>query len=148
MRWIKGRIDFDGCFIVSTIGRGGGLALLRRTRVNVWVDSFSKYYIDSIINGGSESAWTLIGFYGELDTSRRDEGSNMLRMLGSKLRLPWCSFGDFNELLEVQDKMGGAPRAHNLMQNFHDILDCCGFVDLGFIGPDYTWHGRRGGDLI
>ena len=32
-------------------------------------------------------------------------------MLGSKPKLPWCCLRDFNELLEVQEKKGGAPRA-------------------------------------
>ena len=36
----------------------------------------------------------------------------MLRMLNSKLKLPWCVLGDFNE---VQEKRVGAPRAHFLM---------------------------------
>ena len=62
----------------------------------------------------------------------------MLRMLSSKLKLPWCCFGDFNELMEVHDKWGGAPKAHNLMQNFRDALDHCGFVDLGFSGSVFT----------
>ena len=35
MRWIRDRIDFDGCFTVLNIGRGGGLALLWRANVNV-----------------------------------------------------------------------------------------------------------------
>ena len=72
----------------------------------------------------------------------------MLRMLGSKPQLPWCRFGDFNELLEVHDKRGGPPRAHHLMQNFREVLDHCGFVDLDFLGPEFTWHGRCGGELI
>lgn len=59
-----------------------------------------------------------------------------------------CCFGDFNELLDVKDKLGGVPRAHTLMQNFRDILDHCGFVDLGFTRPGYTWHGRQRGELI
>ena len=54
--------------------------------------------------------------------------------------------GDFK--LEVQDKRGGIPWAHFLMQNFQDVLDHCGFADLGFSGPDYTWHGRRRGEWI
>ena len=45
-------------------------------------------------------------------------------------------------------KRGGVPRAHYLMQNFRDVLDHCGFVDLGFFGPDFTWHGRRRGEWI
>ena len=31
----------------------------------------------------------------------------MLRMLNLKPKLPWSCFGDFNELLKVQDKRGG-----------------------------------------
>ena len=72
----------------------------------------------------------------------------MLRMLGSKSQLTWCFFGDFNELLEVHDKRGGPPRAHHLRQNFREVLDHCGFVDLDFSRPEFTWHGRCGGELI
>ena len=111
------------------------------------MDSFSTYHIDSIINGCSENAWRHIGFYGELDRSK-DDGWNMLHMLSSKRKLPWCCFEDFNELLKVKDKKGGVPRTHNLMQSFRDVLDQCSFVDLGFTRPDYTWYGRRWGELI
>ena len=133
MKWIWDNIFFDGCFTVPNEGRGGGLALLWKG-VNIWVDSFSKYHIDSIIHGGSVQAWRLIGFYGEPDTSLRSEGWNMLRMLGLKLQLPWCYFGYFNELLEVHDKRGGPPRAHHLLQNFREALDHCGFGSLWLYG--------------
>ena len=72
----------------------------------------------------------------------------MLRMLNSKPKLPWCCFGDFNELLEVKEKNGGAQRSHNLMQSFRDVLDDCRFVDLGYSGPEFTWNGRRHGEWI
>ena len=62
----------------------------------------------------------------------------MLRMLQSRLEMPWCCFGDFNELLKVGDKRGGAPWSHNQMQQFRDVLDHCGFVDLGFLGPTFN----------
>lgn len=149
MMWVRDRIQIDGCFMVPTGGRGGGLALLWKKGVAVWVDSFSSYYIDSIIDGDSECAWHLTGFYGEPEASRRSEGWNMfLRMLSLKPKLLWCYFGDFNELLEVQDKKGGIPRAHNLMESFREVLDVCGFVDLGYSGSDFTWKGRRRGEMI
>ena len=148
MKWVHDRIYFEGCFTVPNEGRGRGMASLWKVGANVWVDSFSKYHIDSIVNGGSENAWRLTGFYGESEISQRMKGWNKLRMLSSKPKLPWCCFGDFNELLEVQDKRGGTPRSHNLMQNFCDVLDHCGFVDLGFSSLDFTWHGIRRGELI
>lgn len=109
-----------------------------KQELGVWVDSISKYHIDSIIHGDSDQAWRLTGFYGEPNASLRSEGWNMLRMLGSKLQLPCCCFGDFIELLEVHDKRGKAPWAHNLMQNFRDALDHYGIVDLGFSRPEFT----------
>ncbi|KAK7823248.1 hypothetical protein CFP56_035709, partial [Quercus suber] len=99
--------NFNGLFTVPNNGRGGGLAMMWKSEVVVWVDSFSNYHIDTIVNGGREDAWRLTGFYGEPKTSRRSEGWNMLRMLSSKPKLPWCCFGDFNELLRVEDKKGG-----------------------------------------
>ena len=72
----------------------------------------------------------------------------MLRLLRLKLKLPWCCLCDFNELLQVQDKQEGPPRAHNHMQTFRDTLNTCGFVDLGYSELDFTWHGCRDGELI
>ena len=148
MERIKNILEFDGLFTVPSDGRGGGLALMWKGRDMVWVDSFSKYHIDAIVNGGLESAWRLTGFYGEPDNNHQSEGWDMLRMLSSKQKLPWCCFGDFNELLEVSDKRDGVPRAHSQMQMFREVLDHCGFVDLGYSGPDFTWHGWRRGELI
>ena len=57
MTRIKNRMDFVGLFVVPSDDQGGGgLALLWKNNVTVWVDSFSKYHIDAIVNGGSENA--------------------------------------------------------------------------------------------
>ena len=72
----------------------------------------------------------------------------MLHMLCSKPKLLWCVFDDFNELLEVGDKSGGVPQSHNLMQSFREVLDECGFIDLGYSGLDFTWHGKWRGELV
>ena len=88
MKWVRDRILFYGCFTVPSNDRGGGLALLWKKEVDMWVDSFSNYHIDSIVHGGSKNAWRLTGFYGEPDTNHRSEGWNMLRTLSSKPKLP------------------------------------------------------------
>nr|POE77108.1 hypothetical protein CFP56_65648 [Quercus suber] len=144
----KKKLKFDGCFTVPSNGKGGGLTLLWKEEDVVWVDNFSHYHIDAIMQGGLENAWRLIGFYDELETSRRIEGRNMLHMLNSKPNLLWCCFGDFNELLEVKDKNGGAQWLHNLMQSFCDVPDECSFVDLGYSGPEFTLHGHQRGEWI
>ena len=47
--------------------------------------------------------------------------------------------GDFNEIVRHEEKLGGAIRHHHRMQLFRDIIDECGFMDLGFIGSQFTW---------
>ena len=81
MEKVKRELEFDGLFTVPSDGRGGGLALLWKSKMAVWVDSFSKFHIDAIVNGGPKEAWRLTGFYSEPDRDRREEGWNMLRML-------------------------------------------------------------------
>ena len=56
MKSVRDWILFNGCFMMSNDDRGGGLAILWKVGVDVWVDSFSKYYIDFIVHGGSKNA--------------------------------------------------------------------------------------------
>ena len=54
-------------------------------------------------------------------------------------------FGDFNEILHVDEKLGWKERDSNQMEAFRDALNVCGLSDLGFIGQRYTWcNGRFG----
>ena len=53
--------------------------------------------------------------------------------------MPWLCGGDFNELTRQEEKLGGAARNHGQMQLFKDVLDECGFMDLGFVGSQFTW---------
>ena len=52
MEKFKRELEFDGLFIVPSDGKGGGLALLWKSEVAVWVDSFLKFHIDAIVIGG------------------------------------------------------------------------------------------------
>ena len=101
-----------------------------------------------MINGGTNEVWRFTGFYGEPDANVREEAWNMLRMLNSKPHLPWLCMGDFNEILVTEEKRGRRVRSHGQMQAFKDVLDVCGFVDLGFTGPEFTWEGNRHGHVV
>ena len=51
--------------------------------------------------------------------------------------------GDFNEVLGGEDKFGGNQINLNRALEFKKCLDSCNFVDLGFVGPKYTWTDKR-----
>jgi hypothetical protein len=89
-----------------------------------------------------------MGFYGHLDTSKRQETWALLRHLATLSPEPSLCMGDFNEILEHGDKWGGARRARTLIDNFKGALEDCSLSDLGASGPRFTWNnGRHGRDF-
>lgn len=56
MEKVHSELEFVGLFIISNDGRGSGLALLWKSETAIWVDNFSNYHIDVIVNGGPEDA--------------------------------------------------------------------------------------------
>ncbi|XP_075669738.1 uncharacterized protein LOC142639446 [Castanea sativa] len=57
-----------------------------------------------------------------------------------KFNLPWLCVGDFNEIIRSSEKLGGSNRSQAQMQLFRDVVDECGFIDLGFSGNRFTWQ--------
>ncbi|VVA41419.1 PREDICTED: reverse mRNAase, partial [Prunus dulcis] len=53
---------------------------------------------------------------------------------------------DFNEMLSVDDKLGGAVTSR--VQGFCSWFDNHGMVDLGFSGPKYTWRNTKVSERI
>ena len=62
-----------------------------------------------------------------------------LQSLNHHFDIPWLCAGDFNEIVKQEEKLGGATRNQGWMQLFRDVLDECGFLDLGFVGNRFTW---------
>ncbi|KAL8120097.1 hypothetical protein AgCh_017282 [Apium graveolens] len=54
----------------------------------------------------------------KVEASSRQEAWDMLRRLVQDNNLPWCIFGDFNELLFEADKKGLHPHPQHLMNDF------------------------------
>lgn len=69
--------------------------------------------------------------------------------VNSFLEIPWLCVGDFNKITKQDEKVGGAIRPHNQMQSFREVINKCGFIDLGYIGPKYTWcrHYENGNSI-
>lgn len=64
----------------------------------------------------------------------------MLSQLNSRFTLPWLYAGDFNEIIQSFEKLGGSNRSQAQMQLFQDVIDECGFIDLVSVGSPYTWQ--------
>ena len=146
---IQARYKFGGMIEVPRDGRGGGVVLFWKKGCDISVDTFPPNHIDAIVNKGKEEEWRFTGFYGEPDTRNHHVSWATLRRLKAKHSLPWICVGDFNEIIRAQEKMGGRLRPFKQMQDFRDVLDECGFRDLGFVGGKFTWcNGQKDGYTI
>ncbi|WOK94327.1 hypothetical protein Cni_G03029 [Canna indica] len=60
---------------------------------------------------------------------------------------PWLLLGDFNCILNQDDKKGGLPfRLTSHIQNFRSFITHANLIDLNFTGPKFTWCNNKKGE--
>ena len=112
------------------------MALFWRHDFDLQVVNLSSNFIDAIINCGKDDGWHFTGFDGALETLRCPESWNVLRALQTLYSLPWLCAGDFNT--KSNEKLGGHICPNKQEQDFRDVIDECGFRDLGYVGNKFT----------
>ncbi|XP_075655017.1 uncharacterized protein LOC142625210 [Castanea sativa] len=147
MEKIKGKAGFSNGLIIPKSDKSGGLAILWKKDIKLEIVGYVGNYIDAmVVESQSGFKWRITRFYGHPEMHRRKESWEQLRALHRKSQLPWICFGDFNEISSAREKFGGARRPQKQIDDFVATIDECGFRDLGFLGPDYTWCNMREGD--
>ena len=113
LEFVQRSIGFDHRWVVPRVGRGGGFVLYWKATINLKMEGSDRYYIDAVIDKDTKNKWRSTGFYGEPEIARRHEAWNKLRDLNSRPEKPWICYGDFNEIIRQEEKLGGARRLHN-----------------------------------
>lgn len=115
--------------------------------VYVKLQSYDKLHIDiHVVDPVSDAVlWRFTGFYGESKRELQYRSWECLHYLNSQSSAPWLCAGDFNEILDAREQFGGVTRPERQMEGFRDVVDACGFWDLGFLGLPYTWDNRQQG---
>ncbi|GLT33351.1 hypothetical protein SLA2020_079490 [Shorea laevis] len=145
---IRLELGFSNCFAVGSNGRSGGLAMLWNEEVQVQLLSYSLTHIDMEIQDLTNTRWRVTGFYGQPDASRRHESWALLKSLKSSSSLPWVCVGDFNEIVKQAEKMGGNSRSERQIESFCEAIEYCGFSELDFKGPRFTFVRKQQGSLL
>ncbi|KAG6666594.1 hypothetical protein CIPAW_01G042200 [Carya illinoinensis] len=145
MEKLKYRLRYENCLAINSEERSGGLALLWRNDVSLDIKNYSKSHIHASIQDSSTDCepWYFTGVYGQPEASRRHETWSLLRSIKVPSDQGWLLMGDFNEVLSINEKTGGRARTDRQMQEFHEVLDDCGLLDLGYIGNPFTWCNKR-----
>ncbi|XP_050254456.1 uncharacterized protein LOC126700356 [Quercus robur] len=138
-------LPFDGCITTDTIGYVGGLWILwKKEDVKVLLLLAAEQEIHASIKVSSSNfTWLISTIYASPRLAKGRILWNNLKTVAHLHNLPWLMLGDFNEVLCGDDKFGGNTVNINKALEFKDCLDKCNMLDLGFVGPRYTWTNRR-----
>jgi hypothetical protein len=66
----------------------------------------------------------------------------MLKFIKASSHLPWVCLGDFNEVLHRHEHVGVQDHSQAQIAGFRDMIDVCGFCDLGYEGRSWTFEKR------
>ncbi|KAL3011546.1 hypothetical protein AAZX31_07G204100 [Glycine max] len=88
--------------------------------------------------------WRLTCYYGFPERDRRKESWNLLCDLANDTSFPWLTFGDFNDLLSDDEKIGLIDHPMWLIRGFRETLNDCNLYDLPMKGYQFTWNRSRG----
>ncbi|XP_045822393.1 uncharacterized protein LOC123915300 [Trifolium pratense] len=144
MEELRHLLGFDSCFGVNREGRGGGLAFMWRSSFHCSVTNFSSNHVDVEVADAVNGNWRLTGIYGFPGSGRRRDSWNFLKQLSQISSLPWCVFGDFNDILSSSEKKGRNDRAPWLINGFRSAVLESGLADVHMEGYPFTWFKSLG----
>ncbi|XP_042942824.1 uncharacterized protein LOC122277007 [Carya illinoinensis] len=142
---LKRRLHCEGCFIVDSVGKGGGMIPLWDANVGIEVVNFSQRHINTWVKDGEvEKKWLITCLYGHPETTKRKATWDLMKSFKPQEHDGWCIVRDFNEILVNDEKLGGRARPKGQMELFMEVFHEGNLYDLGWQGDKYTWSNLHG----
>lgn len=117
--------------------------------VELSIQNYSRCHIHAIVEPTvGKPPWKFTSFYGHPEPHKRHEVWGLLRHLADLSPEPWVCLGDFNEIVDMSEKIGGRERASGQMEVFRHTLLYCTLSDLGGYGPKFTWQNEQEGEYF
>ncbi|KAK4476678.1 hypothetical protein RD792_015838 [Penstemon davidsonii] len=143
---ISTRLGFSGVCRAPTVGGSGGIWMLwRQEEVKVDVIDMDQQAIHAVIAPKLGQDWLCSGVYAKPNPSERESFWNKLESMSTANSLPWLVTGDFNEVANISEKRGRRLASAARCRRFKEMMDTCGFMDLGYRGPKFTWFNSSNG---
>ena len=142
---IKNHFNYNDAFVVPSIGQSGGLWLIWSDEVDVSIVGHHHHYIFALCtNKASHLQYGLVCVYG--DPHHRQSSviwNRVLHFVNLNANLPILCMGDFNDIMHASEKLGPYAADVARISEFCGFIKQCGFFDLGYSGPAYTWTNKR-----
>ncbi|CAA7036116.1 unnamed protein product [Microthlaspi erraticum] len=132
---LRKSLGYDEMITVEPVGLSGGLAVFWKNNFEVEVISMNNRIIDMRIKMGSLSFF-LSCVYGDPIKARRREVWENLASIGLARDEAWVLVGDFNELMNNSEKMGGPLRSESSFWDFRSMAINCKLRGASSFGND------------
>lgn len=125
--------------------RSGGLVMLWKNDVKLSIHNFNTRFIDCYITCTlSGFNWYATGFYGFSIHNEKHKSCDLIDYIAnSHTNANWIIFGDFNMILNGNEKRGGNIMDYNLADKFQNTIDSYSLHDIGYNGTKYTWANNQ-----
>ncbi|WMV24639.1 hypothetical protein MTR67_018024 [Solanum verrucosum] len=117
--WYFWRAEWEGNIILDTVQQ-----VTIKFRIN------NRHYIISVV-------------YARCNTMERLELWDELEGIVNRELFPWVIGGDFNVILNEEEKLGGLPFTQNEAIDFASFISSCALTEVQTIGSKYTWWNGR-----
>ncbi|RYQ92149.1 hypothetical protein Ahy_B09g098304 [Arachis hypogaea] len=148
MNRINRKLKFDNMFCVEPRGLSGGLCLLWKSNVNVNVYEWCDNYIKANININNDLKWQGIFVYGNPVFKKRRKLWQELTVSNISKEEPQVYLGDFNDILNQEEKAGMLPQPKICLETFRRFVDENGLMDVDLKGSKYTWFSNPRNNFI
>ncbi|KAG2246151.1 hypothetical protein Bca52824_085779 [Brassica carinata] len=107
-----------------------------------WISSSSSNFIDTSISMFQRSMMVTF-IYGSPDKSRAQFWNQLTELGLGRDEEAWLVVGDFNDLLDNSEKIGGPLRWEGSFLAFGSFVSQTGLLDLQDSGNSLSWRGNR-----
>jgi len=123
----------------------GGLIMLWNKDVHLKILNHNNRFIDFyIVCPITNFEWYATSFDGFSNHNEKLKSCDLINSIkASHQHDNWLIFGDFNMILHETEKMGGNPIDINIFDNFHNTINNCNLIDLGYMGDIFTWANNQ-----
>lgn len=137
------RLGYDNISCVPSEGRSGGLVVIwDSSQVLVSILHKDRQFIHALCVVPGIPNFLLSSVYALPHSDFRTILWSKLKQLADTIFMPWIVWGDFNDILLDNERVGGAGGNRSRMRWFRDKSQECGLIDMGASGPKFTWKGR------
>ena len=137
-------LRMDYMQLVEPKGIGGGLCVFWKDEVNMSSIVWKSFLIE--LGFGDDplhAEWRMIVLYASTDDKRRKGQWNELSKRIGRSQGACMVLGDFNDIVDDEEKERGSYRSMASTRNFREFLADNELLDLGFEGYPVTWRNKR-----